>query len=1013
MTTAKPRSNLASSASSFPIKRIAFPRHRSGIERTIQPLEGSSNSEAQRILEVKKAEAKLAVREAARLAAQCQNVNPLCLCGEDPPLKKKGAKRRQLHKQRSFWRKKSLRSKSKRYRHVDPIHVLRPSPPASHQAVEDDPSLGWTQTSATEPLTAFIEEGTDANSVPTFFRSSPKNFLKKAKINERTTQIDTGSHPQYKDMCQLAQNLSASGAYACSVCGAIYDSLANATRHEDRCLVRFVETVEQNKDDTTMTRFLTFPAEHFPTPFLRPTLRQVSMRGLPQTGVRGLPVKGRCQRLDAFDCQYENSSYYNNNSSHNSNQANATTAKSRISAVTFLEESPNNGRNFCDASSNPSPLCQKPAAPPRSRIDFTPPHTGGEVNFTSPHLKKLMVISDEAAVDILIRSKQVLYALCLKELSSLNNRDVNGEDDTKRASLLLMKREFEAQRELALLSRDRHYYGMVEQRSLERRYGPFPRYDSPYKYYYNRQYARMGLGSAASKQDTNENEASLLPKKMWNVIKNRFEHAYELIKEGPASLADEMDHSKKTKDNKGNMNTGNIKHGRNTLFVNVVVKNSVQVVNNELERLARGWWQSETSGVKAHNAKEAKVLDFQFEWIRAQTQKRVIQLAAAALASDFTPRKVAVQLSNDLFRLMGPQLQQRGVTIQTDIEYRSGQYFVLAVNVLHIDWILLMDYTAKQLTRRRRRWIKEQGMKEHKSLSLVATSAPIKGASKKKRRTVRELLLAARMRFPSRNEVVAQFLAFMNRFHFVVSLPLLNILYYLFFKYAVDKFILANVTDDIFRYVEKMGMEMQLGIKSNSAQASFMLAALRELRDDDTKRKKKGEEEIEGEDYKPILGPLLGPLVKDDGADVKLPPNFEPPESLEFVAFEVDLPIGFLRLRWAMLHTESTFLKDAFFADIMKYENITGGKWSTNEKEIGLPKAPDGIDEAGFLNATLEFTYLMPKSAFVKANTCYATHEIIHYDSYCFVIKEKTLTPEVPVSITSALCRFCNCATRL
>ncbi len=42
----------------------------------------------------------------------------------------------------------------------------------------------------------------------------------------------------------------------------------------------------------------------------------------------------------------------------------------------------------------------------------------------------------------------------------------------------------------------------------------------------------------------------------------------------------------------------------------------------------------------------------------------------------------------------------------------------------------------------------------------------------------------------------------------------------------------------------------------------------------------------------------------------------------------------------------------------------------------------------------------MPKSAFVKANMCYATLQIIHYDDYCFVIKEKTLTPEVPYGNT-------------
>ena len=73
-------------------------------------------------------------------------------------------------------------------------------------------------------------------------------------------------------------------------------------------------------------------------------------------------------------------------------------------------------------------------------------------------------------------------------------------------------------------------------------------------------------------------------------------------------------------------------------------------------------------------------------------------MAGMALASDFTPRKVAGQLSKDLYRLMEPQLKPRGVTIQTIIEYREGQYFVLAVNILKIDWILLMKWVAVQVS---------------------------------------------------------------------------------------------------------------------------------------------------------------------------------------------------------------------------------------------------------------------------------------------------------------------------
>lgn len=205
--------------------------------------------------------------------------------------------------------------------------------------------------------------------------------------------------------------------------------------------------------------------------------------------------------------------------------------------------------------------------------------------------------------------------------------------------------------------------------------------------------------------------------------------------------------------------------------------------------------------------------------------------------------------------------------------------------------------------------------------------------------------------------------------------------------FAADTF-----TIDIFRYVEKKGMEMQLGIRSSNNQASFMLAALREIRRGDKKRKSM---EDEDEDARPIIGPLLGPRVKDDNIEARPPPDFSPPDVLEFTGLETDLPVGFLRLRWAMLNAESNFLKVAFYADVMKYDKIELGQWSANENEIGLPKPPDGTDESSFVGQSLECSYLMPKSAFVKANMCYATLEIVHYSNHCLVIKEKTLTPEV------------------
>ena len=98
-----------------------------------------------------------------------------------------------------------------------------------------------------------------------------------------------------------------------------------------------------------------------------------------------------------------------------------------------------------------------------------------------------------------------------------------------------------------------------------------------------------------------------------------------------------------------------------------------------------------------------------------------------------------------------------------------------------------------------------------------------------------------------------------------------------------------------------------------------MLAALRELREDSRELKKK-REETESADKGEVLGPLLGPAIKSDKGPATPPPGFAPPENLEFVGLETDLPVGFKRLRWALLSSDSKFCTDALFAAEAKYE---------------------------------------------------------------------------------------------
>ena len=88
------------------------------------------------------------------------------------------------------------------------------------------------------------------------------------------------------------------------------------------------------------------------------------------------------------------------------------------------------------------------------------------------------------------------------------------------------------------------------------------------------------------------------------------------------------------------------------------------------------------------------------------------------------------------------------------------------------------------------------------------------------------------------------------------------------------------------------------------------------------------------------------------------------PVDLEFTGLETDLPVGFKRIRWAILHSESKFLEEAFFAPIMSYDKISMEQWKKDGDDIegvGVTKPPDDVDESSFLGAKREFSYLMPK----------------------------------------------------
>lgn len=540
------------------------------------------------------------------------------------------------------------------------------------------------------------------------------------------------------------------------------------------------------------------------------------------------------------------------------------------------------------------------------------------------------------------------------------------------APFVVTSDESDAERELALLARDRAYYDLLEARRLKH-------------------LNKDGGGSRTGN----------VGRDFVNTVKGRFSEAYRLIKEGDEEGTAVVDLYKTRGAGGKRAETADIDHSDSTLYINVVVKNSINVINNELKRLAKTRWENtQKDGTLTEKQRQQNHPGEAFEWFRAVAQLKVVQLAGIALASDFTPRRIAIQLSNDLYRLLGPTLKSRGVTIQTEIEYRQGAYFVLAVNISKIDWRTFLRHTNQEVRDRRRRW-RESLARRNDALtkSLINRDG---GDAKteddyypEKDFGWRVLRAMHRFYLPSFYDCIGMCLAGLHYVHWIVSVPICIVCYYLFLGQVMKRYILTSTTDDIFTYVEKKGMEMNLSVTDAQQQASFMLAALREMRNDERVRKKK-KAEAEGEEEVTILGPLLGPACKEDKDAASPPPDFVPPDNLEDVNFEMEVPVGFRRLRWAILHKDSDFMELAVMKTESKHENITIGEWSKHNDEIGLHKTPDGIAEADFVGATMETSYLMPSSAFVKANTAYETATIAQYNDYCLCLKRATRTPEVP-----------------
>lgn len=198
-------------------------------------------------------------------------------------------------------------------------------------------------------------------------------------------------------------------------------------------------------------------------------------------------------------------------------------------------------------------------------------------------MRKYVVLSDEALVNVVLRA----------------------------APMTLSPSEIEAERALKLLAADKSYYDAMSERAESRK-----------KYRLTRSEGTGVLGK----------------------VQNKFVDAYQLIKEGDVTdiVGGDQYASKKKGAGSGEHD---IAHTDGTMYINVIVKNSVRVVDNELERMANQRWDDLKDTGMVKDKKTA-----QFERFRKFAHANAVKLAGLALQSDFTPRRIAVQLSNDLYR---------------------------------------------------------------------------------------------------------------------------------------------------------------------------------------------------------------------------------------------------------------------------------------------------------------------------------------------------------------------------
>lgn len=111
----------------------------------------------------------------------------------------------------------------------------------------------------------------------------------------------------------------------------------------------------------------------------------------------------------------------------------------------------------------------------------------------------------------------------------------------------------------------------------------------------------------------------------------------------------------------------------NTLYINLVVKQSVQLITHKLERLAKNRWE-QVEKYDGGNRKNGIV----FRWIKKEAQEGLLKLFEMSMKQDFAPSVAATNLATYLFHI-GPKQLKVGFCVNDSsfVRFKISHYYIL------------------------------------------------------------------------------------------------------------------------------------------------------------------------------------------------------------------------------------------------------------------------------------------------------------------------------------------------